>query len=69
MLIMMKMQLERDQFCMLLSSCTCPISANIIVHCKRLQEYVKYVIKDEKILKPKQFCKNVIRILSAAFRI
>ena len=52
-LSMMEMQLERDRCCMLLSRCPCTISANIIVHCKRLQEYVKSIIKDEKIvLKP-----------------
>ena len=52
-LSMMKMQLERDRCCMQLSRCTCTISANIIVHCKRLQEYVKSIIKDDKnVLKP-----------------
>ena len=39
---------------MLLSRGTCTISANIIVHCKRLQEYVKSIVKDDKnVLKPK----------------
>ena len=52
-LSMMKMQLERDRCCMLLSRCPCTISANIIVHCNKLQEYVKSIIKDEKsVLKP-----------------
>ena len=52
-LSMMKMQLEIDRCCMLLSRCTCTISANIIVHFKRLQEYVKSIIKGEKnVLKP-----------------
>ena len=38
---------------MLLSRGTCTISANIIVHCKRLQEYVKSIVKDNKnVLKP-----------------
>ena len=47
------MQLERERCCMLLSRGTCTISANIIVHCKRLQEYVKSTIKDDKnVLKP-----------------
>ena len=47
------MQLEGDRCCMLLSSGICAVSANIIVHCKRLQEYVKSVVKDEKnVLKP-----------------
>ena len=41
---------------MLLSGGTCTISANIIVHCKRLQEYVKSIVKDDKnVLKPKKF--------------
>ena len=49
----MKMQLERDRCCMLLSRGTCTISVNIIVHCKRLQEYVKSIVKDDKnVLKP-----------------
>ena len=52
-LSMMKMQLERGRCCILISRCTCTISANIIVHCKRLQEYVKSFFKDEKnVLKP-----------------
>ena len=42
------MQLEMDRCCMSLSRCTCRILANIIVHCKRLQEYVKCIIKDGK---------------------
>ena len=33
---------------MLLSRGTCEISANIIVHCKRLQEYLKSIFKDDK---------------------
>ena len=38
---------------MLLSRHPRTVSANIIVHCKRLQEYVKSIIKDEKsVLKP-----------------
>ena len=46
------MQLERERCCMLLSRGTCTISANIIVHCKRLQ-YVKSIVKDDKnVLKP-----------------
>ena len=50
---MMKIQLERDRYCMLLSRCTCTTSASIIVHCKRLHEYVKSIIKDQKsVLKP-----------------
>ena len=50
---MMKMQLERGRCCMLLSRSTCTISANIIVHCKRLQECVKSIFKDDKnVLKP-----------------
>ena len=49
----MKMQLERDRCCMLLSRGTQKISAIITVHCKRLQEYVKSIIKDDKnVLKP-----------------
>ena len=52
-LSMMKMQLERGRCCILISRGTCTISANIIVHCKRLQEYVKSIFKDEKnVLKP-----------------
>ena len=51
---MMKMQLERGRCCLLLSRGTCTISVNIIVHCKRLQEYVKSIVKDDKnMLKPK----------------
>ena len=42
------MQLERGRCCMLLSRCPSTISANITVHCKKLQEYVKSIIKDEK---------------------
>ena len=50
---MMKMQLETGRCCSLLSRGTCTISANIIVHCKRLQEYVKSIVKDDKnVLKP-----------------
>ena len=50
---MMKMQLERGRCCILLSRGTCTISVNIIVHCKRLQEYVKNIFKDEtNVLKP-----------------
>ena len=38
---------------MLRSRGTCKISANITVHCKRLQEYVKSIAKDDKnVLKP-----------------
>ena len=38
---------------MLLSIGTCTISVNIIVYCKRLQEYVKSIVKDDKnVLKP-----------------
>ena len=49
----MKMQLEGDRCCMLLSRGTCAISANIIVNCKRLH-YVKSIVKDDKnVLKPK----------------
>ena len=33
---------------MLLSRGTCTISANIIVHCKRLQECVESIVKDGK---------------------
>ena len=44
------MRLERDRCCMLLSRCTCTISANIIAHYYRLQEYVKSIIEDEKSL-------------------
>ena len=47
------MQLERGRCCILLSIGTCTISANIIVHCQRLQGYVKSIFKDEKnVLKP-----------------
>ena len=56
----MKMQLKRDRCCMVLSRNTCTISISIIVHCKLivhfniLHEYVKSIIKDQKIvLKPK----------------
>ena len=50
---MMEMQLERDRYCMLLSRCPSTISANINVHYKRLQKYVKSIIKDKKsVLKP-----------------
>ena len=42
------MQLERGRCCILLSIGTCAISANIIVHCQRLQGYVKSIFKDEK---------------------
>ena len=67
---MMKMQLERDRCCMLLTGCTCIISVNITVHCKRLQEYVKNIIKyEESVLKPETILQKITRILSAAFRI
>ena len=47
------MQLERDRCCMLLWRGTCTISANIIVHYKRLQEYVISIVEDDKnVLKP-----------------
>ena len=42
------MQLERAKCCMQLSRGTCKISAIIIVHWKRLQEYVKGIVKDKK---------------------
>ena len=55
---------------MLRSRGTCKISANITVHCKRLQEYVKSIAKDDKnVLKPETSLKKIIRILSGAFRI
>lgn len=47
---MMKMQLEGDRCCMLISGCTCTISVNITVHFKRLQEYTQSIIKDKKSL-------------------
>ena len=38
---------------MLLSRGTCTVSAKTIVHCKRLQEYAKSIVKDDKnVLKP-----------------
>ena len=47
------MQLERGRCCKLLSRGTCIISANIIVHRKKLQEYVKNIFKDDRnVLKP-----------------
>ena len=50
---MMEMQLERDRCCMLLSRGRSTISANTIVDCKELQEYVKSIVKDYKnVLKP-----------------
>ena len=53
-LSMTKIQLERDRYCMLLSRCQHTISANIIAQCKKLQDNVKSIIKDEKsVLKPK----------------
>ena len=64
---MMKMQLERDRCCILLSRGTCTISVNIIVHCKRVQEYAKNIFKNEKyLLKPEtiQEPSKTIRILS-----
>ena len=65
------MQLESGRCCILLSRGTCTISANIIVHCKRLQEYVKSIFRDEKnVLKPETILqKRPIRIVSGAFRI
>ena len=45
---MTKKQWEIDNCCMLQSRGTSTISANIIVHCKRLQENVKSIIKDDK---------------------
>ena len=55
----MKMQLERGRCCMPLSRCPHTISANITVHCKKLQEYVKSIIKDEKsVLKLKTILKK-----------
>ena len=67
----MKMQLERARSCILLSRGTCIISANIIVHCKRLQEYVKSIFRDKKnVLKLETILqKNPIRIVRGAFRI
>ena len=55
---------------MLLSRETCTISANIIVRFKRLQEYVKSFIKDDKnVLKPETSLQKTIRIPSGEFRI
>ena len=45
---MIKMQLERDRYCMLLPKGKCKVSANVIVHFKRLHGYVKSIIKDGK---------------------
>ena len=39
---------KRDRCCMLPSRKTCTILVNIILHCKRLQDYVKSIIKDDK---------------------
>ena len=47
---MMKMQLEGDRCCMLISRCTSTISVNIAVHFKRLQECTQSIIKDKKSL-------------------
>ena len=56
---MMKMQLERAESCMVPSRCTSTIYANIIVHYKRLQEYVKSTVKDVKnVLKPETVLKK-----------
>lgn len=39
---------------MLLSRCICKMSTDIILHCSRVQDYVKSIIKDEQnVLKPK----------------
>ena len=56
---MMKMQLERAGSCMVPSRCTSTIYANIVVRCKRLQEYVKSIVKDVKnVLKPETVLKK-----------
>ena len=55
----MKTQLERDRYCILLWGGTCSISANIFVHCKRLHEYAKSIVKDDKnVLKPETILKK-----------
>lgn len=46
--------MEWDRCYMLLSRCICKISTDIILHCKRVQDYVKSIIKGEQnVLKPK----------------
>ena len=47
--------MEWDRCYMLLSRCICKISTDIILHCKRVQDYVKSIIKGEQnVLKPKE---------------